>query len=319
MAQNFARPGAAIRRPLSRAKLDRFAELVDRQRLEIVERITDPADGFVKYLFRSPDGALSEAVRIPLEKPGRFSVCLSSQVGCAMACVFCETGRLGFTRNLEPWEIVGQFLAVRDEAPGRVSGAVFQGQGEPFQNYENVIQAARVLSHPCGGSVAGRNITISTVGIATQIRRYARERHPFRLIVSVTSAVADRRRRLLPVAGRVPLEELAEAVREYAAQAKGRMTLAWVLLSGENTGADEVAEIERLFGGLPLRINLIDVNDQRKDGFRRASDDERKRFMNELQVLRAPIVRRYSGGFEARAACGMLAAHHLEQSLTQAV
>jgi 23S rRNA (adenine2503-C2)-methyltransferase len=273
----------------------------------------------VKYLFRLPDGALSEAVRIPLEKPGRFSVCLSSQIGCAMECVFCETGRLGFSRNLAAWEIVGQFLAVRDEAPGRISGAVFQGQGEPFQNYDNVIQAARVLSHPCGGSVAGRNITISTVGIATQIRRYAREKHPYRLIVSLTSAIAEKRRRLLPVAGRVPLEELAEAVREYASGAKGRMTLAWVLLSGENSGPEEAAEIQRLFGGLPLRINLIDVNDPRPDGFQRASDEERKRFMNDLQILRAPIVRRYSGGTNAHAACGMLASRHLLQSLTQAV
>lgn len=316
MAQAFDPPAAPPpKHPLSKAKLAAAARAFDATRLEVVERVEDTSDHFVKYLFRSPDGALSEAVRIPLEKPGRFSVCLSSQVGCAMSCEFCATGRLGLRRNLETWEMVSAFLRVRDEAPGRVVGAVFQGQGEPLQNYDNVIQAAKVLSHPCGARISGRSITISTVGLVPQIRRFASERHPYRLIVSLTSAVEARRRRLLPVAGRVPLEELAKAVREYAAVAKhGRLTLAMVLMSGVNTDAAEVAEIRRLFGDLDLRINLIDVNDPRPDGFRRASDAERKVFMSELQVLRAPIVRRYSGGADKHAACGMLAAERVGDS-----
>lgn len=300
------------KQPLSKAKLEAVERELDATRLELLEKVENPSDRFVKYLFRSPDGALSEAVRIPLEKPGRFSVCLSSQVGCAMACQFCATGRLGLSRNLETWEMVSAFLRVRDEAPGRVVGAVFQGQGEPLQNYDAVIQTARVLSHPCGARVSGRSITISTVGLAPQIRRFAAERHPYRLIVSLTSALEERRRRLLPVAGKVSLEELARAVHEYAAVAKhGRLTLAMVLMSGVNTDASEVREIQRLFGDLDLRINLIDVNDPRPDGFRRASDAERKAFMSELQLLKAPIVRRYSGGAEKHAACGMLAAERV--------
>lgn len=313
MAQAFAPPGSRPpRQPLSKAKLALAEQRFRNGRLELVERVESPSDRFVKYLFRSPDGALSEAVRIPLEKPGRFSVCLSSQVGCAMQCVFCATGRLGLARNLETWEMVSAFLQVRDEAPGRVVGAVFQGQGEPLQNYEAVIRAAQVLSHPCGAAVAGRSITISTVGLAPQIRRFAAERHPYRLILSLTSALEERRKTLLPVAGRVPLEELASAVHEYAAVAKhGRLTIALVLMAGVNTDAAEVEGIRRLFGDLDLRINLIDVNDARPDGFQRASDAERKAFMNALQVLRAPVVRRYSGGAEKQAACGMLAAARL--------
>ena len=311
MAQVFEPPTARpTKRPLSKRKSEGVAQLFDRARLELIERVENPRDRFVKYLFRSPDGALSEAVRIPLEKPDRFSVCLSSQVGCAMQCTFCATGRLGLSRNLEAWEMVSAFVHVRDEAPGRIVGAVFQGQGEPLQNYDNVIRAARVLSHPCGGRVSGKSITISTVGLAPQIRRFAAERQPFRLIISLTSAIEERRRKLLPVAGRVSLEELAAAVHEYASVAKhGRLTLAWVLMSGVNTDAAEVAEIARLFGDLRLRINLIDVNDARPGGFRQAPDDERKAFMSALQVLGAPIVRRYSGGAEKHAACGMLAAH----------
>ena len=313
MVQAFAPPSAfPLKRPVSKAKLAAAERVFDTQRLVLVERAVSPGDHFVKYLFRSPDGALSEAVRIPLEKPGRFSVCLSSQVGCAMQCAFCATGRLGLTRNLETWEMLSAFLAVRDEAPGRVVGALFQGQGEPLQNYDAVIRAARVLSHPCGAHVAGRSITLSTVGLVPQIRRYAAEGHPFRLILSLTSALPDRRQRLLPVAGKVPLEELAAAVREdWAASKHGRLTIAMVLISGVNTDPAEVAEIQRLFGGLDLRINLIDVNDARPEGFRQAGDAERKAFMDALQVLRAPIVRRYSGGAETHAACGMLAAARL--------
>lgn len=298
-------------RPPSKRFLAGVEAHVDRAPLEIVERVTDPSDGFVKYLFRSPDGALSEAVRIPLEKPGCFTVCLSSQVGCAMQCVFCATGRLGLTRHLEAWEMVAAFSAVRDEAAeagGRVTGAVFMGQGEPLHNYDAVIQAAKVLSHPCGGRIKQESIRISTVGLVPQIRRFAREGHRFRLVISLSSAVADRRRRLLPVAGRFPLEEVADAIREYAAVAQGRVTIAWVLMGGENHDAEEARALAALLEGVPVRVNLIDVNDAREDGFRPPTDAERDAFVDALQVLRAPIVRRYSGGKEKHAACGMLAA-----------
>jgi 23S rRNA (adenine2503-C2)-methyltransferase len=314
LAGVFADPRAprSERRPVARRLHAALAALTDPERLEVLERATDPSDGFVKYLFRSPDGALSEAVRIPLHRPGAFSVCLSSQVGCAMGCAFCATGRLGFTRNLAAWEMVAAFLAVRDEAPGRVTGAVFQGQGEPLANYEQVIQAARVLSDPCGAKVAAKAITVSTVGLVPQIRRYTAEGHPYRLIVSLASAVPEKRARLLPVAGRVPLGELAAALREHAARTPGRLTVGWVLMSGVNSGPDEAAALKALLGDLPLRLNLIDVNDPREGGFRRASDEERHAFMDLVQVLEAPVVRRYSGGVATHAACGMLAARRSE-------
>jgi len=288
-------------------------EHVDTGRLELVERVIDAADGFVKYLFRSPDGALSEAVRIPLHAPGRFTVCLSSQVGCAMGCVFCATGRLGLTRSLRAWEMVAALLHVRDETEGRVSGAVFMGQGEPLHNYDEVIRTARILSHPCGGRIAARAISISTVGLVPQIRRYTREGQPYRLIVSLTSAIAAKRSTLLPIAGRFEIEDVAAAIREYARAARGRVTIAWCVMSGVNTGQDEVDALRALLGDVPLRINLIDVNDARPDGFRRASPQELHDLLDRLQVLGAPIVRRYSGGAEKHAACGMLAATRFTQ------
>lgn len=280
----------------------------------VLERVPD-ADGGVRYLFQSPDGALSEAVRIPLEKPGRYTVCLSSQVGCAMQCTFCATGRLGLSRNLEAWEIIGAFCTVRDEARaegGRVTGAVFMGQGEPLHNYDAVVQAAHVLSDPCGGRIASENVSISTVGLVPQIRRYTREGHPFRLVVSLTSAIPERRRQLLPVAGRTPLAELVEALRERAEATRDRVTVAWVVMGGVNTDPDEVAALRGALAGVPLRLNLIDVNDGRPDGYRRATVAELERFRDELQALRVPIVRRYSVGSEQNSACGMLAARRAE-------
>ena len=303
----------AIHRPLAKSFRRDVDRLTDRIRLEVVERIEDPAAGFVKYLFRSPDGALTEAVRIPLEKPGAFSVCLSSQVGCAMQCTFCATGRMGLRRHLQPWEMVSAFMTVRDEAEGRVTGAVFMGQGEPLHNYDAVIRAAKVLSAPCGGRINSKAISISTVGLVPQIRRYTAEGHKFRLIISLTSAVATRRASLLPVAGAWPLEEVVAAIKEHAASARGRTTVAWVLMGGVNDGDDEIAALAELFEGVPLRFNIIDVNDARPEGFRTATDAERARFMSGVAALKVPMVRRYSGGRDRDAACGMLAAKRFEE------
>jgi len=300
----------AVRRPLSRRVRADIETRFDTRRPEIVERVEDPLDGFVKYLFRAVDGALFEAVRIPLHKPGRYSICLSSQVGCAMRCDFCATGRLGLTRNLGAGEIVASFLSVRDDidGDGRATGAVFMGQGEPFHNFDQVTRAARVLSHPCGGRISADAITISTVGLVPQIRRFTREGHPYRLIVSLTSAVPERRSKLLPVvAGRWSIEETVAAIREHEQATGAVVTVAWVMLGGVNTGVDEVEALGRLLRGTKVRVNLIDVNDARSDGCRRAEDAERDAFRDQLRARGISTIRRYSGGAARHAACGMLA------------
>jgi 23S rRNA (adenine2503-C2)-methyltransferase len=274
-------------------------------RLEILDRRRSPVDSFVKYLFRS-GGETFETVRIPLEKP-RWSVCVSSQAGCALACAFCETGRIGFTRNLEAWEIVEQVLTVRREGPERpVTGVVFQGQGEPLQNYDSVIRAAQILQHPCGGRIRGRNITISTVGILPMIERYTAEGHPYRLILSLTSAFDDRRADLIPAGRRYPVADLAAAARRHAAARGDRVHLAWVLMSGINTGEDEAEELARLFRGSALRLSVIDVNDP-TGRFERAGDAERAAFFSALARRGIGFIRRYSGGADIDAACGLLA------------
>jgi 23S rRNA (adenine2503-C2)-methyltransferase len=291
---------------LSRRAMDALCGQAELGRLQVLDRRRSAVDPFVKYLFAAPDGRRFETVRIPLERP-RFSVCVSSQAGCALACAFCETGRLGFERNLEAWEMVEQVLTVRREAPERpVTGVVFQGQGEPFQNYDAVIRAAAILRDPCGGRIRGDRITISTVGLLPMIERYTDEGHPYRLILSLTSTDPEKRSRLLPVARRHDVADLARAMRRHAARAGGPVNLAWVLMSGVNTGADEARELGRLFRGLKVRLSVIDVNDPTGE-FRRASDEERGRFLSALAENGIGFVRRYSGGPDIHAACGMLA------------
>ncbi|MFQ3651834.1 MAG: radical SAM protein, partial [Gemmataceae bacterium] len=229
-------------------------------RLHILEKAVSSVDGFAKYLFQGEGPEPFEAVRIPLlHRPGdeKYIVCVSSQVGCAMGCVFCATGKMGFRRNLAAWEIVDQVLQIRDDSPYPVRGVVFMGQGEPFLNYERVIQAAQVLCDPSGPAINGRAITISTVGIVPMIRRFTREGWPFRLIVSLTAADSEKRRTLLPVEGTHPLPELFQALREYQAAAGGRITLAWTLLRGINTTQDDAKRLAELTQGLPILLDLI--------------------------------------------------------------
>src|SRR5262249_21381461 len=280
---------------LSRARARELRRRGRTERLEVIDRQASRLDPFVKYLFRARDGRVFEAVRIPLERP-RWSVCVSSQVGCALGCVFCETGRLGFTRNLEAWEMVEQVLTIRREGPERpVTGVVFQGQGEPLQNYDNVVRAAEVLRHPCGGRIRGDRITISTVGLLPMIERYTDEGHPYRLILSLTSAFQDERARLVPIGERYPVADLVDAMRRPASRRGGPVHLAWVLMAGVNTDPAEARELARLLKGSPVRVSVIDVNDP-EGRFRRADDAERGRFLSALAAEGLPFVRRYSGG-----------------------
>lgn len=292
---------------IARDKLRRVAALVETPTLEVIDRRRDPTDGFMKYLFRLADGARVEAVRIPIFDD-KYTLCLSSQAGCPLDCVFCATGRLGFSRHLATWEIVEQLRIVREEADRPVRGVVFMGMGEPFLNYEAVIRAARIFSDPSGAAISGRAITISTAGVVPAIRRYTAEGHPYRLAVSLTGATRGRRRSLMPAAEKTwPLESLIDAVRAHAAATRQLVTLEYVIIAGVNCGAEDAAALVELLRGVPVRLNLIDVNDA-AGRFQPPTDTERRAFIEALQPLGAPIVRRYSGGKQVEAACGMLAA-----------
>ena len=293
--------------------LERVRREVRLPRLTTLNKIVSPRDGFAKYLF-SGDGPESfEAVRIPiLTRPGdeKVIVCVSSQAGCAMGCAFCATGRQGFARNLAAWEIVDQVIRIQADSEHPVRGVVFMGMGEPLLNYEAVIRAARILSEPCGMAISGKAITLSTVGIVPGIRRFTADQLPFRLVVSLTSADPARRRDLMPVEALYPLAELVEAIRDYQLTSGRRVTLAWTLMSGFNTRQEDAVQLAELTRGIPLTLDLIDVNDP-SGRFLPPSPAELDSFRDALRLhLKMPVARRYSGGQDIHAACGMLAGQH---------
>jgi 23S rRNA (adenine2503-C2)-methyltransferase len=305
------RGGIPERMPeVSRRLLEQVRAATRIPQLTRIEKVVSPTDGFTKYLFRGDEPETFETVRIPLlHRPGdeKYIVCVSSQVGCAMGCVFCATGHMGFRRNLAAWEIVDQVMQVRDDSPHPVRGVVFMGMGEPFLNYERVMRAAAVLTEPCGVAIDARKITISTVGIVPMIRRYTAERRPYRLIVSLTAADPVKRRQLLPVEETHPLPELMAAVREYHSATGKRVTLAWTMLGGINTHAEDARRLAELTDGLPVQMDLIDVNDAAGE-FLPPSAGELKEFRDALTAeMGMPIVRRYSGGQDIQGGCGMLA------------
>ena len=237
-------------------------EVLDRRRAE---------DGFLKYLFKLPDGREIEAVRIPLPDPeasralkarrragqaaplealptAKYTVCLSSQVGCALACDFCATGRLGGIRSLKTWEILAQLQVIAREADHPVRGVVFMGMGEPLLNYENVIRAARIMSDPAGPAIGAKAISISTAGVLPAIRRFTAEGHHYRLILSLGAPTSEERRRLMPIEDRWPLAEVMAAMRDHAAARGQRVTLAYVVLGGVNATPAHAQALGALIG-----------------------------------------------------------------------
>ena len=274
-------------------------------RLTVVER-RQADDGFVKYLFESPLGGRFEAVRIPLFDT-KYVVCISSQVGCALACDFCMTGKMGFKRNLETWEIVDQVLQIRAEAQLPVRGVVFMGMGEPLLNYANATRAARIMCHPAGLAISGKSMTFSTAGWVPGIRKYRADKLPYRLAFSITSAIPEKRVQVLPVEKTWPLKDLVEEIRLYAEETGNRAMLAYVMISGFNMGREDAEALRDVFAGVPIMIDLIDVTDP-TGKYLPPTETELTAFRDHLQCVKAPIARRYSGGKEIGAACGTLEA-----------
>jgi 23S rRNA (adenine2503-C2)-methyltransferase len=240
-------------------------------------------------------------------KEKKYIVCVSSQAGCALACSFCATGTLGFERNLSAAEIVGQVLAVRAEADRPVRGVVFMGMGEPFLNYEQVIQAARILSHPCGTQIDSRAITISTAGIAPAIRRFTSEGHKYRLAVSLTQATPEKRLKLMPIERVHSTAEVVAALHDHARARRTRVLVEYVLLGGVNDSVEDARALTALLEPRLVKLDLIDVNGE-VGGYSRASREARAAFLDVLAAARMSFGIRYSGGQEVSAGCGQLAA-----------
>jgi 23S rRNA (adenine2503-C2)-methyltransferase len=314
---------------IRRASADAVRAIGSIPSLELAAETPSAIDPFVKYLFAAPDGARFETVRIPLEHPDRFTVCVSSQVGCALACSFCATGRLGLTRNLAAWEIVEQVRVVRAGLPlranranapsargtrsvlarGRVHGVVFQGMGEPLANLDAVLAAIEVLTEPCALGIDARAITVCTAGLPVGIRRLATAAPKVRLGLSIHTVVRERRKALMPIARTHDVEDVLAAAVDHAKLTGLAPMWAITLLDGVNDSvadAHALAERARSFAeatGVRPRISIIAYNPI-------GDDDPYQRSPREAQYREAlglPSHRRYSGGSDVGAACGQLA------------
>jgi 23S rRNA (adenine2503-C2)-methyltransferase len=276
---------------------------------------TEAGDGTVKYLIELAGGSAIEAVL--MEERGRATLCLSSQVGCALDCDFCLTGRMGFLRHLSTGEIVGQAGLIRGdrELLATPFNVVFMGMGEPLHNYDNVIAAFRLLTDSEGFGLSRRRITVSTAGLVPGIERLAREPAPPRLAVSLSATTDELRDRLMPINRKYPLARLLAACREFAVRSKERFTFEYVLLEGVNDSDADVDRLARLVLRNPAKVNLIPFNPV--PGHLPYRSPSRRRVVairDRLLARHVPVSIRWSKGAEARAACGQLA---LDESLSE--
>jgi 23S rRNA (adenine2503-C2)-methyltransferase len=261
-----------------------------------------------KRLFRLGDGQLIESVLMEYED-GRRTACISTQAGCAMGCVFCATGQMGFARHLSSGEIVEQalhFARLLESEGDRLSNVVLMGMGEPLHNYDETLKAIRRLNDADGLNIGQRHITLSTVGLVPAIRRFAEEGLQVGLAISLHAATDAERTRLLPVNQRYPLADLMAAVREYVERTGRRVTFEWALIRGENDTPDQAAALGRLLKGVLCHVNLIPLNPT--GGFDGApSDPERvDAFQDELDRWRVSSTVRVRRGIDIQAGCGQL-------------
>ncbi len=292
-------------------------ELSQKARISVIEvkRAEKSRDGTIKFAFGLDDGGIIESVVIPEEE--RNTLCVSSQVGCAMDCSFCLTASLGFKRNLTAAEIVNQVCAaaanlpeelIRPEfkRPGNIHNLVFMGMGEPLANFDNLIRALEILMDPHGFDFSGRKITVSTSGLVPKIRPLG-ERVPVNLAVSLHSVKNEVRDRLMPINRRYPVEELLAACRDFPLPPRRAIMFEYIMLAGINDSLEDARLMARALKGIRCKINLLPYNENPERDFR---SPERKQILAFQDVLRQSgyaVFIRDSRGDDISAACGQLA------------
>lgn len=263
-------------------------------------------DGTRKYLFETRDGHSIETVMIP--ENGRHTVCISTQIGCPMACTFCATGLLGISRNLKAREISEQVLtAARDIAPERVSNVVVMGMGEPFLNYGETLKALRVLNDEKGLNLAARSIAVSTSGLIDKITRYADEPEQFHLAISLHTPFEEERKTIMPVASRHSIDEVMEAARYFVETTHRKLFFEYTLLEGVNDSFEHAEALARLLDHPLYHLNLLRFN-WTDTGYSATSRSGARAFLNRAKEAGLSATLRPSRGEDIDAACGQLAA-----------
>jgi 23S rRNA (adenine2503-C2)-methyltransferase len=256
--------------------------------------------GSKKVAFELEDGKVIESVLMEYEE-GRKTLCISCQVGCPVACLFCATGTMGFKRNLSAGEILSQvyYFARID----KISNIVFMGMGEPFLNYDNVLKAAKMLNHPLGQNISARKIVISTIGIASGIKKLSEEKEQFRLAWSLVSPSDRIRGELIPLKTLEPISKVVQAIKEYQKATKRRITIEYVVLKGMNDSKEDAKKLIRISRSLDSHMNLIPYNPSPALPFSAGDIDL---LGKKLSKARINVTVRKSLGKDIQAACGQL-------------
>ncbi len=278
----------------------------------VVATETASGDGLTqKFLLRLEDGQTIETV--VMGYPGRFTACVSTQAGCAMGCVFCATGQMGFVRHLRPGEIVAQVLhaqrALRARGEVGLRNLVLMGMGEPLHNYDAVMTALEIVCDPRGIGLAPSRVTVSTVGVVPGILRMAAERRPYGLAVSLHGATETERAALVPVSRRWPLAELIAACRTYGAATGQRIFFAWTLIAGANDSPVHAERLAALLSGIDAHVNLIPLNPTGGFSGTAAASAAAAEFQRTLRLAGIPTTFRQRRGIDVDAGCGQLRAN----------
>jgi 23S rRNA (adenine2503-C2)-methyltransferase len=261
-----------------------------------------------KVLFSLPDGHAVETVLMRYEK--RNTLCISTQSGCALGCVFCATGQMGFQRNLSSGEIVEQvvfFARELKENDQKINNVVFMGMGEPFHNYEGTMAALDRLNHKAGMNLGARRFTISTVGLVPEILRFADERRQTNLAVSLHAADDELRNSLLPINKKYPLNELINACRAYISKTNRRITFEWALIQDVNDSIEQAHKLSSLIRGLLSHVNVIPLNPTRDYSGLATTMERAREFQAILERNGIPCTIRTRRGIDIHAGCGQLA------------
>jgi len=289
----------------------RLAERFSIGNIDVI-RVIGSRDTTRKFLFRLRDGNLIESVLIPASpalyggKSDRRTVCVSTQVGCAFGCKFCASGLEGFSRNLRANEIVDQIIAIERESGARIDNLVFMGMGEPLANFDSVMRAIRIINAPWGLGVGARHITVSTSGLAPQIRKLAAEPLQVRLAVSLHGATDVVRNQLMPINRRYNIETLLSACDYYIARKKQQVTFEYILIAGVNDSNDQANLLAVHAQRLSAKVNLIPYNRVEDLSWSRPSQDRQEKFLSILRVHGIPATLRREKGGDIEAACGQL-------------
>ncbi|MEO6754999.1 MAG: 23S rRNA (adenine(2503)-C(2))-methyltransferase RlmN [Chthoniobacteraceae bacterium] len=261
-----------------------------------------------KFLLRLGDAQTIETVAMGY--PGRFTVCVSTQAGCAMGCVFCATGQMGFSRHLRPGEIVAQVLHARDalasDGKSGLRNLVLMGMGEPLHNYDSVLAALEIISDTRGLNIGPAKITISTVGVVPGILRLAEERRGYKLAVSLHGATDEERSALVPAGKRWPLSELMDACRTYCTKTQRRIFFEWTLIAGANDSPAQAQRVASLLAGLDAHVNLIPLNPTGGFAGTATSGAAATEFQRVLKAAGIPSTVRQRRGIDVAAGCGQL-------------